>query len=152
MVNLLDMPQDLLWLIYDVLDYHSYLCLQITCKHLYNSKNYGLFVKKSNFIKSFMYKQFYKNYYDLSDNNRPGYLLNIDRVINYPTIYVNQKIQFISSFQYSFLHVEEGTVGEGHLTYDSNNDSWIIKLENKLVSSSFEPRSFKCSSATRDIV
>jgi hypothetical protein len=75
---------------------------------------------------------FYKiknNFKDLR-LDRKGYLINYKKLYKHPELYLNKKIQFISTFQYYHNNLRPCEIGEGKLYYHSDTDSWFFNLVN----------------------
>jgi len=112
-------------MIIEYLDYFSYKSIEF---YFYDNSYYH---KKANIIKQFFKKFMYDNFYDLTSQNRNGYLLNYKSVLINPERYIGFKIQFISTFQYSRNHIPEGQIEEGYLFYTNSNSYWIFVMDNQ---------------------
>lgn len=128
-MNLINMPVDINYIISKNLDYLSFTNLRLICKLLNNidSRNFD---EKANLFMNFIKKKFYYNFADLKNYNRSGYLINSISIFKNPKKYKNKIIQCISSFQYDYRYIEEGSIIEGTICKDNYTNAWIILDKN----------------------
>lgn len=124
-LSIINLPDDIFYVISKNIDYFSYINLQNTCKSFTRFKMH-FFNKKANIIINFFKNKFYYNFKDLKNMNRSGHLINLDTILQHPEKYKNEIIQCISWFQYNHTYIEASNIIEGFVYKHLPTDAWVI--------------------------
>lgn len=124
------LPPDILNYFMNYLDFSNIGRLALTCKYFHN--NYSKYCKNINKKLRIIHKLFTdrkKNFFDLLNKNRPGYLINFNKIYKNPEKYLDKRIQFIARFEYMPYSIISGEIAEGYLS-KNNDETYTIVLDN----------------------
>lgn len=121
---------DLIQFIANYLDIRTIINMSQTHSRLIKLMTFKNKIKKEAALKIINFFCKIKNNFKDLRLDRKGYLINYKKIYKHPELYLNKKIQFISTFQYYHYNLRPSEIGEGQLSYHSDTDSWFFNLEN----------------------
>ena len=121
-----NLSNDLINLIFQNLDYKILINCRTVSVYLNKTIEYKYIIKKINLIIKFLKKKFYTNFYDLRNNFRNGYLINLNNILKRPQKYEFEILQCIVSYQYNNLYLPCGYVIEGYVVCHIDSNKWVI--------------------------